>query len=146
MEANSNFKVQMQDEIINTCEDYKNGNIQLLEAVLRLRKRRVECESILKNIAAFEAEHYNEIELSAKEHQNEFRGAKFEFRNGRKTFDFSNIKEINDVTQKLTDTKSKYQTAWEMHQKGVAPVDADTGEVLELPTMKQGKSSMVVKL
>ena len=142
----SEFKNNLKDEIINICEDYKGGNIEILEAVLALRRLKTDCEAILKDISSFESEYYNEIELSSKEYNNQFRGARFEFRNGRKTFDFTKIAEIIRANKTLKDLKKKYQVAWEMKQKGIAPVDEETGEILQVPEMKQSKSSMIVKL
>lgn len=146
MGATSELFIQMQDQLVNTINQVENGDIQVLDAVIEMRKQREFHEQMLKEISHFESEKYNEIELEAKEHQNEFRGAKFEFRSGRKTFSFKGIDEVEKATEDLKTVKDKYQSAWEMKQKGLAPVDEDTGEVLQLPTVSYGKSSMVVKL
>lgn len=146
MGATSELFIQMQDELVNVCEQVENGDIEILDAVVQMRKQRSFHEEMLKEIGNFENQYFNEIENSAKEYQNEFRGAKFEFRGGRKTFDFKGIKEIETANTKLKDAKSKYQLAWEMNQKGQVSVDPDTGEVLQIPAVKYGKSSMVVKL
>lgn len=146
MGATSELFIQMQDQLVNTINQVENGDIQVLDAVIEMRKQREFHEQMLKEISHFESENYNEIELEAKEHQNEFRGAKFEFRNGRKTFSFKGIEEVEKATKDLKSVKDKYQSAWEMKQKGLAPVDEETGEVLQIPTVSYGKSSMVIKL
>lgn len=146
MGATSELFIQMQDELVNTINQVESGDIEVLDAVIKMRKQKAFHEEMLKEIAHFENEKFNEIELEAKEYQNEFRGAKFEFRNGRKTFSFKGIDEVEKATKDLKSVKDKYQSAWEMKQKGLAPVDEDTGEVLQLPTVSYGKSSMVVKL
>lgn len=146
MGATSELFIQMQDKFINTCNNVENGNIELLEGVIEMRKQKAFHEQMIKDINAFEYENYNEIESSAKEHQNEFRGVKFEFRGGRKTFDFKGIEEVQIAKDNAKEIEQKYKTAWEMKQKGFAPVDEETGEILKLPNVKFGKSIMVVKL
>lgn len=146
MGATSELFLQIQDEFVNTCDNVENGNTELLEAVIEMRKQRAFHEQMLKDISSFESEYLNEIENSAKEHQNEFKGAKFEFRAGRKTFDFSGIEEVKIAKQNAKEIESKYKTAWELNQKGTSALDEDTGEILQIPSVKYGKSSMVVKL
>lgn len=146
MGAISELYIQMQDEFINTCDNVENGNIELLEAVIEMRKQKAFHEQMIKDINEFEAQNYNDIENSAKDYQNEFRGVKFEFRGGRKTFDFKGIEEVQIAKDNAKEIEQKYKTAWEMKQKGFAPVDEETGEVLQIPIVKYGKSSMIVKL
>lgn len=146
MGATSELFIQMQDELVNTLDSVENGDINVLDAVIEFRKQKAFHEQMIKEINHFESENYNEIEISAKEHQNEFRGAKFEFRAGRKTFDFSEINEVVDAKKKAKEVEAKYKTAWQLNQKGTSALDEDTGEILQIPTVKYGKSSMVVKL
>lgn len=146
MGATNEMFIQMQDALVNDLNKIKNGEVHLLQATIELRKQRVFHEEMIEEIKAFESENYNEIEAEAKEYQNEYGGASFEFRNGRKTFDFNGIEEIKEAKEHAKKVESKYKSAWEMKQKGLAPVDEETGEVLQVPTVKYGKSVMIVKL
>ncbi len=138
--------IGMQDELINTFNAYENGDINVLDAVIYLREQKAFHEEMLKNIKDFESENQHEIELEANANQNEYKGAKFEFRAGRKTFDYSKIEEVATAKNNVKELEQKYKSAWENHQKGLVPVDAETGEILQLPEMKVGKSTMVVKM
>ncbi|WP_435416298.1 hypothetical protein [Polaribacter aestuariivivens] len=146
MGATSELFIQMQDELVNTCEQVENGDIEILDAVIEFRKQRSFHEQMLKEIGSFENQYFNEIENSAKEHQNEYRGAKFEFRAGRKNFDYSKIDEVVKAKENAKAVESKYKTAWDLSQKGTSALDEDTGEILQIPIVKYGKSTMVVKL
>lgn len=137
---------QLQDQFLKILEQVESGDINFLEAVIEVRKIKLGINSLLKDLDAFENEYYNEIQMEASEHQNEYKGAKFEFRNGRKMFDFKGIDEVEKANQELKAIKDKYQSAWENRQKGLVPIDEETGEILNLPVVKYGKSSLVVKL
>lgn len=142
----SELYIQMQDELINTCNEVENGNKEILDAIIELRKQKQFHEQILKEINTFESQYFTEIECTAKEHENEFKGVKFEFRAGRKTFDFKGIQEVEIAKQNAKEIEQKYKSAWDMKQKGMIPIDEDTGEVLPIPKVKYSKSSMIIKL
>lgn len=146
MGVTSEMFIQMQDALVNDISRVENGEVHLLEATIELRKQKAFHEQMIENIKSFESENFNEIEVQAKEYQNEYKGSTFEFRNGRKTFDFKGIEEVEIAKDNAKEIEAKYKAAWEMKQKGLAPVDEDTGEVLQVPTVKYGKSVMVVKL
>lgn len=137
---------QLKDKFLKIIEQVESGDINYLDATIEVRKMKLELNELLNNLNAFESEYYNEIEMEAQEYQNEYKGAKFEFRSGRKMFDFKGIDEVDKANQRLKEVKQKYQSAWENNQKGLAPIDAETGEILNLPIVKYGKSSVVVKL
>lgn len=146
MGVSKDLFISMQEALVDTIERTENGYINHLDAVIELRKQKSFHEEMLKSISEFESENYNEIELQAKDYDNKYKGVKFEFRNGRKTFDFSKIEEVKIADANLKEIKKKYQTAWDSVQKGITPVDDSTGEILQVPIMSQGKSVMVVKI
>lgn len=133
------------NNIKELIENYNEGNTYILDTFLELRKKREELKLLLDLINDFESENINEIELAIIENHKEYSGAKFEARNGRKIFNFKNITEVTELENKLKATKKKYQIAFEAKQKGNSMIDEDTGEFLQVPTMSQGKSSIIVK-
>ncbi len=147
MGATKELFIQMQDELVNTCDAVENGDINVLDAVIELRKQKQFHEEMLKEIKNFETQYSDEIEQEATANQNEYRGATFEFRAGRKTFDFSKIKEVKIAKDNVKELEQKYKQAFEMKQKGMTAIDESTGEIItELPTVKYAKSSIIVKL
>lgn len=71
-------------------------------------------------------------------------GISFELRDGAKNFDFKGIAEIDQLEQQLKDAKEKYKRAYFAKADGIMAV-TDDGEVLEVPTLKFNKSSLIVK-
>jgi hypothetical protein len=71
-------------------------------------------------------------------------GIKFEMREGAKSFDFSGIAEIEQLENQLKQAKEKYKLAYFNNEQGIMSVSED-GEVLQLPTVKYNKSSLIVK-
>lgn len=128
-----------------TIEDYNNGNVNVLETYITLKELKSFYESQIDIIKGFESENINEIELEIREHHNEFKGYKFEIRNGRKIYDFSKITEIQEKKKELKNIESKYKLAFDAFQKGNRMIDDETGEVLDLPTLSLGKSSIILK-
>lgn len=141
----SELHIQMQDELINQINLEENGECSVLDTIIYMRKERAFHEEMLNNIKKFETQKIDSIQTEAEQYQNEYKGAKFEFRSGGKTFDYSNIREVQEEEEKLKALKEKYKSAWEMKQKGFEPVTED-GEILELPIPKYRKDSMIVKL
>jgi hypothetical protein len=71
-------------------------------------------------------------------------GINFELREGAKNFDFKGIAEIDKMEQELKDLKEKYKRAYFAVQDGLVALTND-GELLEIPTIKYNKSSLIVK-
>lgn len=136
---------QIQDQFIRIAEKVESGNMMVLDAVIEFRKAKAFFESQLDLIKSFEEQYQSQIESEANAYQNEYKGAKFEFRSGGKIFNFKGISEIDTKESELKDLKAVYQAAWENKQKGLLAVTED-GEELQLPTVNYRKSSMIVKL
>jgi hypothetical protein len=65
-------------------------------------------------------------------------------REGAKNFDFKGIAEIDKMEQELKDLKEKYKRAYFAVKDGLVALTND-GELLEIPTIKYNKSSLIVK-
>lgn len=136
--------MQIRENFVNACNAVDEGQEYLLDTVIQMREERAFYEEMLANIKSFEEEHYGEIETRASEYQNEYKGASFEFRNGRQTFDYSGISEYATAKQNLKNVENKYKAAWINSTKGLMPI-SDDGEELPLPEVKYGKKVLVIK-
>ncbi|HLV51088.1 MAG TPA: hypothetical protein VKY44_03940 [Flavobacterium sp.] len=145
MSANSELHIQLQDYLVYTEQRVDDGEMTYLDAVIAMREEKEFYESQLDIIKGWEENSKDEIEQEAAQYQNEYKGVKFEFRSGGKTFNFKGIKEIDEAKNNLKELESKYQAAWENKQKGLMSVTED-GEELQLPEVSYRKSSMIVKL
>lgn len=146
MKNTKETRTGVEDEFCTAVKNYEDGNVGLLDTVITLRKQRKLLESIVNEIKDFEYKYYNELEIASKDVNNQYMGAKFSFRAGKKTFDFSEIEEVKIARENLKEIEGKYKSAWYMQQKGMMPVDEQTGEVLKVPLMKQSKSSLTIDL
>lgn len=126
-------------------ESYNEGNLTLIDAFTELREVRDILNDQLASIKYFESEFINEIELEINEHQKEYKGYVFEIRGGRKTYDFSKIEAVKVAKDNVKNLEAKYKMAFLASQKGNTIIDEDTGEVLEVPVMKQAKGSIIMK-
>ena len=93
----------------------------------------VECEKFAPNNSEFD---YN--------------GFKIQKRNGGKYYDFSNVKEYTEKEQELKDIKEKLKHAVTGIEKGSTTVIdggmvLSDGEIVEIPTIKQRKDSVIIK-
>lgn len=138
--------MQMQEDFVNTCNDVENGNISVLDAVIHFRRQKEVHEQMLENIKAFEAENIEQIEQEASYNQNQYKGAKFEFRGGGKSFNFKNIQEWEYAKDNLKEIEEKYKAVYLNKEKGLATYDETTGEELPIPEVIFRKSSLIVKL
>ncbi len=145
MSAQSDLHIQLQDYLINTEQMAENGEITYLDAVIAMREEKEFYESQLDLIKQWEEEFKSLIEQEAAQYQNEYKGAKFEFRSGGKTFNFKNIPDVEQKEKELKELKSFYQSAWENKQKGLLAATED-GEELTLPEVSYRKGSMIIKL
>jgi hypothetical protein len=76
----------------------------------------------------------------------EFNGQKYEVRNGATRFSFKGISEWEQKNNELKAIEEKYKTSYKSYTKmNLSLIDQETGEVIELPTVTQSKSSLIVK-
>lgn len=135
----------MKKDIEDLILKYADGDLDLLNTVNLLNEFKLNLEECLSLIRDFYHEWHNEIEIQAKEFNNEFNGVKYEFRKGRTTYNYKGIKEIEDLKKKLKEVEEKYKKAFISNQKGLTIVDSYTGEILPLPTAKESRSSLILK-
>ena len=130
--------------ILDTIQAYEGGNVEVLEAFTKLKEIKKSLELSIGFIKAFETEHFQSITDSIKDYGGEFKGYSFEVRNGRKTFDYSNISEVLEAEKGVKDLKEYYKQAFNSHQKNIL-IATDDGEEIKLPTIKYAKGSIILK-
>lgn len=129
------------NEVAEGNQDALNvkANFQHLRKLLEKAEKQIseqvltECEKFAPNNAEFD---YN--------------GFKIQKRNGGKYYDFSNVKEYTEKEQELKDIKEKLKHAVTGIEKGSTTVIdggmvLSGGEVVEIPTIKQRKDSVIIK-
>lgn len=134
------------DELIETISQVEEGNMNHLDAVIKMREKKSLLEKAMEAIADFEAENREKIELEAKEYNNEYHGHKFEFRNGRTMYNYKGIPEWLEAENQRKAVEEKYKAMLKAKLKGMDYANVtQEGEELPLPEVKYGKGSLIVK-
>jgi hypothetical protein len=147
---NLKFDIQvMKESTLPTIQNYLNfiewavmeGNeldpLEAFATVKKIGKMFESTQRIIENEAIAEAEKVGTKSFTKA-------GINFELREGAKNFDFKGIAEIDKMEQELKDLKEKYKRAYFAVQDGLVALTND-GELLEIPTIKYNKSSLIVK-
>jgi hypothetical protein len=147
---NLKFDIQvMKESTLPTIQNYLNfiewavmeGNeldpLEAFATVKNIGKMFEKTQKIIESEAIAEAEKVGTKSFTKA-------GINFELREGAKNFDFKGIAEIDKMEQELKDLKEKYKRAYFAVQDGLVALTND-GELLEIPTIKYNKSSLIVK-
>ena len=136
--------LELQQEISHEIDCFEEGNQSSLDAFINLREQRKMHEECIALIKQFEDEYKNTIESDAEGYPSGYNGYKIECRSGGVTYDYSDLKEWQQAEQTKKDIEAKYKQAYLSKQKGLMPL-SDDGEVLDLPTPKYRKGSIILK-
>ena len=133
----------MKAEIINYLLDLNekgiNGEINPLEAYIDLKS----IESCLKDVLkGLQEDAINEAEKYGKGEHEAF-GAKFNIRNGATRYDFKKIAEWAEMSAKL---KAFEEARKSIIKSGQSEVYDANGELIELPIVKPGATTIAIKL
>jgi hypothetical protein len=115
-----------------------------MEATVTLHELKIKLDRALGFIKDFMDENINEIAMHSTDYPEGFGGWKFEYRNGGKTFKYDNCPSVAKLKDELKAEEQKMKAAYASFQQGLTSVD-ENGEVLELPTIVNRKSSMILK-
>ena len=121
--------------------DVEVGNINPLDAFAIFKKMEAmfnEAKKSIDSLAIDEAETFGESTFSHN-------GQKYEVRNGATRYSFKEIPEWVEANNNLKQIEEKYKTAYKNRQMNLSSLDETTGELLQLPTVTQSKSSLIVK-
>lgn len=130
----------MKEQIKEILEQAHNGDIILLDALLKLREYKPVLECLLDDIKAFEYEYVNEIADLAGEYKNEgYKGFKISMVAGRETYNFKNISEWAEVEESKKNIEKKYKSLFKVYQNTKERPMSEEGEVYDLPEISYGK-------
>lgn len=135
----------VKDLIFKTMEQVEAAELEPIKALVILHRVQQEADAISKQIKAWKSENLNELESDASEYPDGYAGFTFEFRSGGGTLVYKGIPEWDEAEKKKKELEAKYKAAYNSLQKGMAPVDAETGEVLKVPYLKPRAGSVVLK-
>ena len=128
--------------IINgIVSDVEVGNINALDAFAIFKKMESlfnEAKKSIDSLAIDEAETFGESTFSHN-------GQKYEVRNGATRYSFKGIQEWEEKNEELKAIEEKYKQAYKNFKIGLSALDEITGELIDLPTVTQSKSSLIVK-
>lgn len=125
--------------IENITNEVLSGNRDALEVFIAFKSIADvldKSKKIIDDVAIKEVENY----------QNEtYKGFKVSIVQGRKMFDFKNIKEYSEKQCELKAIEDKYKSAFDGVQKGTVQIDGENwidqnGELLHLPKISYGKN------
>lgn len=144
MEELQQFREQTVSDIKNVIDSVivgvDLGNVNPLDAFAVFKKMEKlfnEAKKTIDSYAIEEAEKYGS--------SFEYNGQKFEVRNGATRYSFKDIEEWKIANANLKEIEEKYKTAYKNNKIGLSALDESTGEVLELPTVTNNKSSLLCK-
>lgn len=133
------------DKLNQIIKKAEGGHITKLDATIKLREQRKEMEAVINSIKKWEDKELESIAIEAADYPDGYKGYQFEFRNGRKLWDFKGIPEYNEHMEKVKQVQESAIAAFNLFQKtGQKPISED-GELLPMPDLNYAKSSLVVK-
>lgn len=146
--------IELEKNVNAVIEQQKNGDINLLDAVLELRYFKDMFEPILNQIEEFEKLNLNEIALASQDYNGNYQGFSFNQVSGRKSFSYKGIAEVEQATKQAKKVEEKYKLAYEGVIKGTTPCEevdgvkmwvSPDGELLPLPILSIGESYLTIK-
>lgn len=130
------------NELHEINEKVLNGELNPLEAYISLKRTEKLFKDVLKAVqeqAIDEADNYPEKTFKAF-------GATIEKKSAAGRWDFSELKDWQELTDKKKELEETYKMAFKSNQSGASLVDNDTGEVSDLPQYTPGKQTIAIKL
>ena len=133
------MKTQILNYLLDVNEKALNGELNPLESYIELKS----IESCLKDVLkGLQEDAINEAEKYGKG-EHEAYGAKFNVRNGATRYDFKKIAEWSKLSAEL---KVFEEARKSIIKSGQTEVYDANGELIELPIVKPGATTIAVKL
>lgn len=152
----SELFLQIREELANTQNQVEEGELSNLDGLIIMRQAKEQAEKVLEDVKLFEDSRINEIANDAEQYRGKYNGYEIKSVNGKKTYSFKGIEEIESVSKQVVSLQDKYKNAFEGVIKGTVQtvvdretgvkywVDAD-GQINPLPELNIGKSYITVK-
>ena len=122
---------QLTEKFEKEMQEYDDGNIDALEAAIKMRKDYERLEMQMNMRKAWLDENKESIEGEASKYPEGFKGYKVSIQT-KSTPNFKSIKEWQDLEKAKKDFEAKSKAALQMVQKGGLNVDSD-GQEIPLP-------------
>lgn len=154
MIRSSELFLQIREELANTQNQVEEGELSNLDALIIMRQAKEQAEKVIEDVKTFEDSRINEIANDAEQYGGKYQGYEIKSVNGRKTYSFKGIPEIEIATGVVSELQDRYKNAFEGAIKGtVQVIDEDgkkmwvdsNGEMHPLPELNIGKSYLTVK-
>lgn len=146
MGKSSELFMRMQEQLAYIESQNENGCYSSLDALIEMREYRSGAENIIDLVKTFETNKISEISQEALLHNGKYKGFQITEAAGRKSFDYSNVPEVQFAKENLVKTEAKYKTMFEAKINGNPHANiSEDGEELPLPELKIGKSFITVK-
>jgi hypothetical protein len=154
MGATKELFTQIREDLTKTEEECFNGELSNLDALIKMRKVKDECEIILQRIKDFENDRINEIGYEAEQYGGKYCGYEIKSINGRKIFNFKGIEEIEQKEIEVKNIKKQYEIAFDGILKGVVQTTEsegikywvdNNGDLKTIPELTIGKSYLTIK-
>ena len=149
------YFMQIQEELHDTHLKATEGELSNLDALIKMRKAKVEAEKILEIVKDFENDKIHEIDVEASRYPNNtYCGFEIKSIAGRKLYNFKGIEQINKLDAEKKILEDKYKNAFDGFQKGIVQtteVDGvrywidENGELNLFPELTIGKSFLQIK-
>lgn len=137
---------EIQDAVFNAISKAEQGEVSHLDTLIHLRQIRTALDDTLKAIKDYEGQYLEDIELAAKEYGGKYRGYEIEVRSGRRTWDYSNNPQWNEINQARKHLEEGLKAMFQAKLKGASFADVtEDGEQIVLPTIKYSRGSVIVK-
>lgn len=146
MGKSSEMFMRMREELAYIESQNESGYSSNLDALLEMREYRSGAEDIIELVKNFENNKISEISQEALLHNGKYKGFQITETAGRKSFDYSNVPEVQIAKENLVKTEEKYKTMFNAKINGNPHAHiSEDGEELPLPELKIGKSFITVK-
>lgn len=131
-------------EATKILQDYREGLISPEESAYRIKKWEDDIKFEAEKASELKALLINDLSNFNTEMPDGYKGLKIEIRSGRRMFDFKGIKTIENAKKSLKALEERHKSAFLSLEKGIVPVDQETGEIIEVPSVSYGKDSLIL--
>lgn len=126
-------------------EDWANGDRSAVDCYQDANSIKAQLEEQLKEVKGVMDEMREQAAREVKEYEYNYGGMTWEFRNGRRVWDFKGVPEWAELEQQRKKVEAKLRGAFEARERGQTIVDEVTGEIVPLPGVKFTKDVLILK-
>lgn len=154
MGKSKEYFLEIQTELVKTHNECVEGELSNLDALIKMRESKDEAEKVLEIVKNFENDRLNEISEESDAYGGKYCGFEIKSVNGRKTYNFKGISEIQEKENEKKQLEEQYRIAFDGVVKGVVQtteVDGvkywidENSELKPLPELQIGKSYISFK-